>query len=346
MLYVTTRGDRNVYTAAHALNKNRGSDGGLYVPFKMPRFTPEELQSLAEKPFNHRMAQVLNLIFGCKLAGWDLDFSIGRNPVRLSAMNHRILLGQTWHNPDWSIDRMVYDILKLIRKDGTGDAYASWVETGVRIAVLFGLFGEFMRTGAVNTASAVDVSTVSGDLTWPMAAWYARSWGLPIGTIVICCNENAGLWDLLHRGELRTGQVAADTVTPQCDLVLPRGLERLVFAGGGAEAVEGYLEACRKGMLYCPEDKVLQKMRSGLHVSVCGDRRVLETIANVYAGSKRILGPYASLAYSGLLDYRASSGESRPALVISDRNPMLDADAVCAAMGITNAQLKQLLKQN
>ena len=41
MLYVTTRNNRDAYTARRALTENRGPDGGFFVPFREPVFTPE-----------------------------------------------------------------------------------------------------------------------------------------------------------------------------------------------------------------------------------------------------------------------------------------------------------------
>ena len=65
MLYVTTRNNGDIFTVNHPLNKNRAEDGGAYVPFKLPRLDFGELKAL---PFNHRVANVLNLLFGTMIA--------------------------------------------------------------------------------------------------------------------------------------------------------------------------------------------------------------------------------------------------------------------------------------
>ena len=46
MLYVTTRNNRDAYTAQRVLRENRGPDGGLYVPFREPVFSREEIDEL------------------------------------------------------------------------------------------------------------------------------------------------------------------------------------------------------------------------------------------------------------------------------------------------------------
>ena len=52
MLYVTTRNNRDAYTAQRVLRENRGPDGGLYVPFREPVFSREEIDALKEKSFH------------------------------------------------------------------------------------------------------------------------------------------------------------------------------------------------------------------------------------------------------------------------------------------------------
>ena len=63
MLYVTTRNNRDAYTAQRVLRENRGPDGGLYVPFREPVFSREEIDDLKEKSFHQCVAEVLNRLF-------------------------------------------------------------------------------------------------------------------------------------------------------------------------------------------------------------------------------------------------------------------------------------------
>lgn len=121
--------------------------------------------------------------------------------------------------------------------------------------------------------STWDISVVCGNFDLPMSAWYARAWGLPIGNIICCCNENGNLWNLIHHGQFRTDMVSTPTGTPEADVTLPAGLERLIYACGGLAEVDIYLDACRRGGMYCPRDSVLSRLGEGLDVSVVSSRR-------------------------------------------------------------------------
>lgn len=343
MLYVTTRNNKDTFTAHRALTENRAPDGGFYIPFRMPRFDKEQIESLAKRPFSQCTADILNLLFGTRLTAFDVDFSIGRCPVRMVNLSHRILLGETWHNLEWDFDRMVNNLYQKVT--GTEDSPPTdWFRISVRIAVLFGFFGKLMRKEIADVKAPVDVAVLSGDFSTPMAAWYARSWGLPIANIVICCNDNNNPWELLHHGEMRTNVVAVRTGTPDGDYAVPTDLERFVHECGGHREVNRYVEICRAGRMYIPSDFVYENMQQGMYASVVGEARVRSAIPNVYRTHDQVLDPYAALIYSGLLDYRAGTGESRSALILSDKGPGRDPEAIASTMGISVEELHKILK--
>ncbi len=336
MLYVTTRTDWETVTAQRALRENRSFDGGFYVPFHVPSFSDGEIAKLGDKSFGQVVADVLNLLFQTRLTSWDIDFCIGRHPVRLQELGHRAVLAETWHNPEWNYDRLVNRLTLLLCKE---QAAGDWMKIAIRTAVLFGLFAELKRQGI----DCADISVVSGDFSGPMSAWYARSWGLPIGNIVCCCNDNSSLWDLVCHGHLRMDGLSIETDIPEADVSVPVDLERLIFACGGTTEVERYLYCCREGLLYCPEEVLLEKLRKGLFVSVVSSERMDKAISSVYKTHGYLMGPATVLTYCGLQDYRAKTGQTRYAVILADRHPICDAAYVSQKTTIPEQMLRDML---
>lgn len=344
MLYVTTRVQQDAFTASRALSENRGPEGGFFVPLRMPNFDENQIAALADKSFAQNVADILNLLFGTQLDGWAVEFAIGRYPLKLVTLNGRINVAEVWHNPAWRFERLVCGMEKAIRQsDQINKVPSNWMRLVARIAVLFGSVGQLMQDEVLAKGQSVDIAVPSGDFSALMAAWYARKWGLPIGTIVCCCNENSSLWTFLHRGELRTDAVALHTLTPNCDYTVPTDLERLVFATlGGQEAIR-FCNACRTGAAYYLESEQLKILRSGIYVSVVSGKRIASTVPNLYKTTGFIADPYAALAYGGLTDYRATTGESRPALIISEESPAFSLQFVAECMGINTDELRKRL---
>lgn len=344
MLYATTRSNTDAYTAQRVLQDRRAADGGFYVPFRLPVLSESEIASFREKSFNKSVAEILNLLFNTQLTSFDLDLTVGRYAVRLEMLNTRLIMAECWHNPQWEFKCFVNDLVSLVRQEeNTGFESGDWSEIGVRIAVIFGIFSELMRRDIAASDKPVDISVVAGDFSAPMSAWYARAMGLPVGNIVCSCNENGNLWNFICHGQLRTDGISVPTCIPEADIVIPSGIERLIYACGGPEEVQRYLEAVRQGKTYYAEDKFLQKLRQGIYVTVTSQHRVLETIPNAYTTHDYILSPSSALNYIGLQDYRARTGECRNALILTEKSPRTDASLVAQVLGFTQQTLERLL---
>lgn len=342
MLYVTTRSNADAYTAHRALTEQRGSDGGQYLPFRHPHFSPEIIASLKDQTFGDTAAMILNCLFGTRITRWDVEFAVGRRPVRAAELSHRIVVGECWHNPEWHADRVTCGLVSLLREK-TVTVPGEWVQIAAGICMLFGLYGELLRHDVIEPGECVDISAVSGEFTLPMCAWYARAWGLPIGNIICCCNENNEIWNLICYGQLRTDTVAVKTFVPEADITRPVCLERLISSCGGPEEVEAFLDSCRRGASYFPSDRVLNNIRNGLFVSVVSVERLKQTIPGVWATHHYMMCPYTAMAYAGLLDYRAKKGQLRCSIVFSDRSPKQHVSFVAECLGIPEAELKQYI---
>lgn len=333
MLYVSTRDPKDTHTARKALLEARAPDGGLYVPFSLTTLDDSQLKTLSRQKFNDTVARMMNYLFQAGMTEHDVRLAVGRNPVRLKALANRILMGECWHNLDGTFQRLVHNLLAHFCPEAS-QAPGSWGKVGIGISVLFGVFGELMGVGMAGEDRKVDVSVVSGDFSLAMSAWYAREMGLPIGNIICCCNENNALWNLFTQGMLRTDGISLQTLTPEADVCVPDSLERLIYGCGGEREVERYVDRCRLGSNYYPDDAILGKLRRGMFVSVVSTPRMRDTIPNAHTTHDYVLSPYSALAYGGLMDYRAVTGESRRALVLAEKSPLVERQIVAEALGI------------
>lgn len=331
MLYVTTRNKYDTYTAYRANQSDRGPDGGLYLPFRMPTLDKEELLALREMTFHQRVAQILNLFFGAQITAWDVELCGGKNPVKLVPMSHRILVAETWHNHDLDFARFEGRLAaRICGYEDTDRKPTSWVGIAIRVAMLFAINGELLAVNATRPDTLLDIAVASGDFAAPMAVWYAREMGLPIGNI-ICSHDDSSVWNLLHQGQVRT------------DGGLPENLERLINATQGVEETLRYCSVCESGRLYTTRPGTLETLRRGMYATVTSQDRLTALIPSVYRMAGYIMGPQTALGYGGLQDYRARTGENRLALLMSDRSPARDCALVAASMEMTVHELQEKL---
>ena len=94
------------------------------------------------------------------------------------------------------------------------------------------------------------------------------------------------------------------------------------------------------------ENKGLIALRKGMAATVVSDARVEVMIPRTYRSNDYVLDPYTSLAFAGLTDYRAKTGESRQTLIVAERSPALDSDTVCQMMRISPDTLNEILHRS
>lgn len=330
MLYVTTRDKFDTYTEHFASQSDRGPDGGLYLPFRFAKLERDTLLALKDQTFGQRMAQILNQFFSCQITGWDVELCAGKSPVKLISMPNKVVLAECWHNHDQDFAYLENALCGRICSDLGDRKPTSWMRIAVRIAVLFAVYGELLAVEAAAPDRLVDVSVDVGDFTAPMAAWYARQMGLPIGNIV-CSQDGPAVWDLIHHGELRT------------DGDLPENLERLVSATLGVEENLWFCDLCEQGKLYMTRPGDLEILRKGMYASVVSAERLSALIPSVYRTTGHIIDAQTATAYGGLQDYRAKTGETRLALLLSERSAVHSSAGIAAAMQISEQELLRRL---
>ena len=345
MLYTTTRGKHDIVTAFKAAHNDCYTDGGLFVPFRMQKFDKERLDSFSAISSSQIIADILNDLFACKLTSLDVERVLGRKPIQTLPMGRYLLTVELWHNTGADVNWMVRRLSDAICGDGKRVLPSNWMHIAVRIALLVASYGHLLSSGNIARHLLMDIAVTSGDFAMPMAAWYARQMGLPIGNIICGCNANGGFWDLLNRGEFSTGDAAIHTSTPAVDIVIPRNLERLVCATLGIEETKRYLLCCSRGRHYVISEEGLTQLGQGFFAAVISDSRVDSIIPGVMQTTGHILSPYAALAYASLQDYWSMTGHTRTALLIEERSPKLDAKYVSALLHLDESELRRAIGQ-
>lgn len=333
MLYKTTRDDNDTYTAHRVLHENRASDGGVFIPFRMPLFSEKEIAELVSVGFGETVAAILNKFFSCHLTGWDVDFCIGRNAIKLDTMSHRMVVAELWHNPEGKYGHICSSLYNKICAT-VSEPVTEWFRIAAHISVQFGIYSEICRNGIINVGDSIDITTFAHDLSVPIAAVYARQMGLPIGTIILSCEENGDLWDMIHLGEVAVSVYNMD----------PNGVERLVHATMGIDMVKDLLDAMIVNKTFrVPEDQH-SDFQDGLFCSVVGKDRGVQNVNSMYRSNSYLLDTTTAITVAGLQDYRAKTGESHMTLVLYCTSPQHSLDCISGATGIPQDKLSVLLK--
>lgn len=344
MLYLSTNSRYDTYTAYRAIHHDSAPDGGLFLPFRLPKFDGESIRQLSSQSYFESVSQLLYRLLGIRLTAQALCDVMGGEVPCIHSIQHRVAIARLWQTEKPDFEDSLTGIARLLRQEEAEAPASNWLRVAVRIAAIFGLYGLLVSENELEQGEKLDITLATGDFSAPMAAWYAREMGLPIGTIVIGCNENSGLWDLFNLGDIATGETVLETLTPLCDYNAPVGLGRLIYSLLGAEEAIRFETLRRAGRHYVPQEEAFEQLRAGIFPAVSSISRIDSVIRNVCSTAQYILSPYDALAYGALLDYRSKSGQGSTCLLLSERSPMCDDRTVAYALGIETQQLAEQLQ--
>lgn len=307
MLYLNTRSKADSFTAYRVLHSEDPADGSQFLPMQMPVLLDYQLAQFEQMKFGEAMATVMNLFFGTKLCGWDIDFAVGRHAVSLANIGHRVSVAESWHNPAGSHRDLVWMLYRLVcEKTDLAARPGLWFETVVHIGILLGSYGELSRQEIYD----YDIAVQTGDLQQLLAIRYVQKMGLPIRNVVLGSLEGDGIWEFLSHG---TYQCAGRKV--------PAGLETLLWLEFGIDETARYLETVEKKGIYRLHPAQLETFRSGIFTAVVGDKRTEAVISSTMHTDRYVLDFPAARAFGAVQDYRAKTGSKRNTLLLSHNDP-------------------------
>lgn len=307
MLYLSTKSKADSFTAYKVLHSAAAPDGGMFMPMQIPVQDDYALDRFERMSFGETTAAVINLFFGTKLSGWDVDFTIGRQAVELVHIGHKISVAESWHNTAGSRQYLVQRLYNLaIGNPVNTQKPNAWFCTVVNIAMLFGVYGKFCRQDVYNFDVAVDTE----DLQLLLAVRYAQRMGLPVRKIVLGCMEGDGLWDFLSYGDYTAAKKERNVA-----------FEALLWLACGYREVERYHASLEEKVTYRLNTLPLESFRKDLFGTVVGDHRVKNVMENTLKTNAYQMETEMARAFGALLNYRAKTGENRTTLMFGNNAP-------------------------
>lgn len=314
MLYLTTRDNREAFTAYRALTEDVAQDNGLYIPMRLPKFERSFLSEFSGKSTCEIMAYILNQFFSADLQATDISCCIGNTPLELSESGRKTYIAEAWHNPGRSYEYAVTSISNRLMFPLKASV-SSWTRIAVGIAYMFCVYAELCRDGLIGKNRCFDVCVPDDDFSLAIAALYAKKMGISIGKIVVSAGDNSAIWDLINHGQMITGLLDSNQKLT---------MERLIYCVLGQEEARSYAAACdRKGVYTIPLE-MTGLLPENMFGSVVGAERIRSTIERLFNTHGYLLSDNSALCYAGLQDYRAKTGQGSVAVLFGSVRPESD----------------------
>ncbi len=252
---------------------------------------------------------------------------------------HVIAVQGNFDDAQTGVKRLFTDADFAARMKAMGKSLSSansmnWGRLVPQIAYYFSAYADMAASGAVRAGAPVNVCVPTGNFGNILAAHYARRMGLPIARLICASNRNRVLADFMETGRYDSRRAFHLTPSPSMDILVSSNLERLLFelAGGNPGRVGALMAGLAAEGRYSLQDDELSALQAGFAGGWCADEQCLAAIADTYAQTGYVMDPHTAVGRHVLAQYRASTGDNTPALLVSTASPYKFASDVLKAL--------------
>ncbi|MGQ9590243.1 MAG: threonine synthase [Planctomycetota bacterium] len=162
--------------------------------------------------------------------------------------------------------------------------------------------------GRLREGERIDVCVPTGNFGNILAAFYARSMGLPIEKLVCASNRNKVLPDFFATGVYDRNREFHRTISPSMDILVSSNLERFLFeaAGRDPDRVRRWYAEFEETGRFAVDGAAKAAMDEVVAAGWADEARTLEAIRAAYRASGRVLDPHTAVGAAVCEDFGPS----------------------------------------
>lgn len=191
-----------------------------------------------------------------------------------------------------------------------------------QVAYYFYTYMDLVRQEEIAVGDEINVSVPTGNFGNILAAYYAKSMGLPIKTLICASNDNKVLYDFMQTGTYDKKRDFILTISPSMDILISSNLERLIcqIADGDTKQTKAMMDALGADGAYT----ITEAMKSGLKDFYGNFTDQAETkayIKKAFDETGYLMDPHTAVGYGVYDKYLAETGDKTTTVVASTASP-------------------------
>ena len=208
-----------------------------------------------------------------------------------------------------------------------------------QIVYYFSAYADLLNAGAIALGDEVNFVVPTGNFGNILAGYYARSMGLPVKKLICASNRNNVLTDFFLGGVSDTRRQFFKTTSPSMDILISSNLERLLFecADRDGALIARWMQQLRTSQSYAVGQQRQEWLLSVFAAGYADDRDCAEEIARVFEQHHYLMDTHTAVASRVLRQYRETSGDLTPTVIVSTASPYKFAADVLTAVAGKNA---------
>lgn len=179
----------------------------------------------------------------------------------------------------------------------------------------------------------VNVVVPTGNFGNILAAYYAKSMGVPLGKLICASNENKVLFDFFTTGTYDRNREFVLTSSPSMDILISSNLERLIYkiAGSDAAANDALMNDLKSKGQYTISPNMKEEL-ADFYGNYASESETDEVIKSVYEDTGYVLDTHTAVAASVYKKYKAKTQDETKTIIASTASPFKFTRSVMVAI--------------
>jgi threonine synthase len=229
------------------------------------------------------------------------------------------------------------DLAETLRQQGVMLSSANSINWGrlvPQIVYYFSVYADLLQMQKIEAGEAVNFVVPTGNFGNILAAWYARSMGLPVHKLICASNKNKVLSDFIRNGHYDKRREFFKTNSPSMDILVSSNLERLLFelTDRSAATVGALMSNLEINGHYQVDTQALRRLQEVFVGGFADDSGTVRTIREIYDRCDHVIDTHTAVGFNVYGRYAARSGDDTKTIFIATASPFKFAEAVADAV--------------
>ncbi len=196
-------------------------------------------------------------------------------------------------------------------------------------------YANLYKNEEITEGEKINVVVPTGNFGNILAAYYAKSIGVPIDKLICASNDNKVLFDFFQTGVYNRNREFILTSSPSMDILISSNLERLIFQIAGRDAEQTL--ALMKALSTKGEYDITSEMKAQMVDFIGGyasEKEIADTIKKLYEDTGYVIDTHTAVAASVYNNYIINTGDTNKTIIASTASPYKFARSVMNAIDI------------
>ncbi|HEY8465004.1 MAG TPA: threonine synthase [Bacillota bacterium] len=199
----------------------------------------------------------------------------------------------------------------------------NWGRLAPQLVYYFYGYLELYRRGVIKLGERLNVAVPTGNFGNILAAYLAKTMGLPLGKLICASNANKVLTDFINTGIYNRNRPFYTTSSPSMDILISSNLERLLYylSDRNATQVTAWMDSLKRTGHYRVDQATFSRIQELFYAGYADEAETLATIKAVYQDSGVVLDPHTAVGAAVVAQYLAATADQTPVLLAATASP-------------------------